>query len=666
MFKINKINPNKVILFLILILAGILRFYKLNEVPFTYDEYSALFRTQYNSLKDLINFGVAGDGHPAGIQFLLYYLVKLFGFNEFWIKFLFVLFGIFSVLYTYKIGKIWFNESVGILSATFIACLQFNVMYSQIARPYISGLFFSLFMIYNWSQYLFYSNKKIDKYLAGFILGAILCAYNHYFSLLLVIITGFTGLFFIKKEKIIHYLSSGLIIFLFFIPHLNLLFLAMKIKGLSWLDKPDIFFFSDYIRYIFNSSIIIGILIITILIWSLLKRDKDSEKNKFRVISIILFILPLIIGYSYSILIKPVIQFSVLIFSFPFLIILLVSWIKELPSHKNLMFTVLIATITCFSLIFEKKHYKIFYQSGFVEILKDDTKWLKKYNPENVTSILSSNNNIIKHLLKKDTALFNNTIKISLIDKLNKQKDNLFIFGFHNTDSIACFNENTSIEEYKNFLDSQTTDYLYFGWAHHLDPKILNIIPNYYPYKIYTKYLYNSETYLFSKTKPETKKTSRTLFETYNNFEKESPLWSTCKNISDSVSYKGDYVCFISENSEFSPTFQSKFNSVFNNNSEYLYASVKFYSPKNTCNAFLVFSIESKNRNIKWYKVNLNDFIDNKQKWQTANLKVQLNKIHIPFNKTVKVYIWNLNHEKFFIDDFSIKIYPGNKNRYSY
>ncbi|NOQ26138.1 MAG: hypothetical protein GQ564_12305 [Bacteroidales bacterium] len=655
---------NKVTLLFILLLASILRFYKLDLIPFTHDEFSALFRTQFDSFSDLIKFGVVGDGHPAGIQIFLYYIVKLFGINSFFVKLPFTIFGILSVLFTYLIAKSWFNETVGLISAVFITTLQFPVIYSQIARPYISGLFFSLVMVYYWSNYVFKSNKKIDRNIIGFLIGAILCSYNHYFSLLFAIIVGITGLFFVKKRRILYYISSGVLIFIFFIPHLKITFFTLSIGGLSWLGKPNAFFFTDYIKYIFHSSVFIGILIFLLLIISYFFRNKIKGINKYRIIALLFFILPFLIGFIYSIFVKPVIQFSVLIFSFPFLIILLTSYLKEFNSKINLLIVVIISTIISLSLIIEKKHYYVFYQSGFSEIFNDNNRIIHKY-PSNVTSILSSNKKISNYYLKNDLTAYSDKDNSALSSEIEKFENNLFTIGWNTLDSINRFKENASIKNYKTFLASQNSDYLYYGWAHNFDRKILHIIPNYYPYLIQKKNFFHSETYLFSKKKPEEYEET-ILYSNYNGFEEKNRLWSDSKHVVDSIAFNGNYSSFISKDIEFSTTFSAKFNSILKNDYENILASVKFYSPVNKCSAFLVFSIENRNKKIKWHYVDLNDFIDKNQKWQTANLRVQIDKIHFPFNKNIKVFIWNLNKEEFFIDDFSIKVFEGNKNRFMY
>ncbi|MCA1758857.1 MAG: hypothetical protein LC658_03725, partial [Bacteroidales bacterium] len=64
MKDVIKITNNN-ILILILITATILRFFNFNEIPFTHDEFSAIFRTNFKNFAELIEKGVKIDGHPA-------------------------------------------------------------------------------------------------------------------------------------------------------------------------------------------------------------------------------------------------------------------------------------------------------------------------------------------------------------------------------------------------------------------------------------------------------------------------------------------------------------------------------------------------------------------------------------------------------------------------
>ena len=137
---------NKLLLVLIIIVGTVLRFYNYGEIPFTHDEFSALSRLNFDNFNDLIEKGVKIDAHPAGVHVFMYYWTTFFGSAEWVVKLPFTVIGTLSIFLIYLIGKNWFNETVGLISASFITSIQFTVIYSQIARPYISGLFFSLLM----------------------------------------------------------------------------------------------------------------------------------------------------------------------------------------------------------------------------------------------------------------------------------------------------------------------------------------------------------------------------------------------------------------------------------------------------------------------------------------------------------------------------------------
>lgn len=78
-----------------------------------YDEVSAWGRTGFSSFSELIQKGVKGDGHPAGIQVFLNYWRMLAGDTEAAFKFPFLIMGILSIWLAFRIGKFWFNDTVG-------------------------------------------------------------------------------------------------------------------------------------------------------------------------------------------------------------------------------------------------------------------------------------------------------------------------------------------------------------------------------------------------------------------------------------------------------------------------------------------------------------------------------------------------------------------------
>ena len=238
----------------ILLTGLVLRFWNFWNIPFMFDELSAMSRTVYNNFTDLIRYGVVEkDSHPAGVQVFLYYWVKLFGEREIVVKLPFLLAGFASIYVAYLIGKIWFNRTTGILTATLVSSLQFFIMYSQIARPYATGLFLTLMMVLFWSKYFFEKDKIL--YLVLFVLFAALSAYNHYFSMFFAAIVGFSGLLFVKKETVIPYIISGFAIAILYIPHIGI-FLSQFEKGSigGWLAAPKPTFPFQFLNYLFHYS----------------------------------------------------------------------------------------------------------------------------------------------------------------------------------------------------------------------------------------------------------------------------------------------------------------------------------------------------------------------------------------------------------------------------
>ena len=229
MKRLQSITTHHYILLGILVLGAVLRFWNFSEIPFTHDEFSALGRLHFDSFGELIAKGVKIDGHPAGVHVFMYYWIQLFGESEIAVKFPFITMGIASIYLIYSIGKLWFNYSVGLISAAFMATMEFSVMYSQIARPYISGLFLCLLMVVYWSKLIKTPQTNFWKNYTGFVLAAALCAYNHHFSLLFAAIVGVSGVFLVQKKYLLKYALSGLAIFVLYLPHLSIFLYQLNI-----------------------------------------------------------------------------------------------------------------------------------------------------------------------------------------------------------------------------------------------------------------------------------------------------------------------------------------------------------------------------------------------------------------------------------------------------
>ena len=626
---------NRGILFLILLVATILRMVNFFDIPYTHDEFSALFRLDFNSFSELIEKGVKIDGHPAGIQVFLYYWTKLFGFEEWVVKLPFTIFGILSVLLIYLIADKWFNETVGLLSSAFLASIQFTVMYSQIARPYISGLFFSLLMVYYWTNLIKSPNNKFYKNSILFIISASLCAYNHHFSLLFAAIVGISGLLFVKKEFLVKYIVSGILIFILYIPHLDIFIYQLNVGGVEeWLGKPHNDFIIRYIEYIFHFSLLPLIVAVGIFIFGARGKSLKNINYKYYILFFTWFILPFLIGFFYSKYLSSVLQYSVLIFSFSYLFFLLFGHLKLQKPIINLILVSIILAVNVFTLTFDRKHYKLFYQSPYEEMLNNYHEVRKTNN--NVLNIIDSHKKITDYYLSKS----------------NVETDFVWYDSFK------------SEMDFKAFLDHQSNFYdkLFLGCLSSNNPLTVAIIKDYYP-KIELQNNYaGGTTYLFSKEVQKTDNVVELLDFESNEYES----WSTIdlSKLTDSISSSGERAYFIDNKTEWSPAYNNDLNKIISNENNFIDISVDVFTNEDLEGVILVALIESNDKNIHWAGTHFNRFISSdsiKDSWTTFHHSIKLSDIHKHYdNRLLKTFIWNKDKKNFIIDDFKIQLRTGN------
>ena len=203
----RKIPIEDKIAFLVIIIASILRIHNYADWSLSNDELSAMARLQFQSFAEMIEKGVRlNDMHPVGVQTFLWFWTHLFGISEAAFRLPFVIAGITSVIIFYLIAKLWFNRTSALFSLCLFSILQFPILYSQLARPYSPGLFFSLLFVLAWTHLLF-TDKTVSvvnplkrKWFVIFILAGLGCMYTHYFSFMFAGIVGLTGIFFLNKK----------------------------------------------------------------------------------------------------------------------------------------------------------------------------------------------------------------------------------------------------------------------------------------------------------------------------------------------------------------------------------------------------------------------------------------------------------------------------------
>ena len=470
---------DKVFLSVTLLVAAFLRLYNLGSVPFMHDEFSALTRTSFDTFSELLREGVMlNDSHPAGTQAFLYYMVKLFGWNEFWLKLPFALMGGGSVYLIFKIGQQWFNTNVGLFSAALAAISELFVFYSQLIRPYSSGLFFILLFVYYWNRILFTDEKPSLKTCIGFALSAFLSSQMHNFSLAQAGLIYIAGLLFLKKDnklQIKAYFFSGLAALILFLPTSFIFYHQLFVNGGigGWLSMPDNSFILDFFQYSLNYSHLL-IFSIIIFIAAPFLTDKFNKDNKIllRIVGIALFVIPFILAFAYSKLKEPILQFSTLIFGFPFLIIVMFSFYdaKKISLLEKSVVIGCILFIGVSSLIFGRQYYEQVYNQGFDQIAVE---------------------------MKKDQDCHADSI--SFVSFSNGTFMTEFYQDRENISNNQCFKKNINIYEYQEYLSNLDTKYLGVGLTDHSDIALEMTSLIFYPNIIKECQWFNTKYFLLSK-----------------------------------------------------------------------------------------------------------------------------------------------------------------------
>jgi hypothetical protein len=375
--KIIKGVSDNIILIFILLIASLLRFWKFWDLDFMHDELSALSRLDYDSLSDFYRLGVEVDGHPAGIQSYLKFHKWIFGLNVFGIKLPFIICGILSVYQVYKLGSVWFSKSTGLFSAAFISVIQYSIFYDTIIRPYGPGLLVSLLLLRLWGDIFFYKKYAWKNFIFfGIYLAAL--GYIHYFALLFGVLVSLLGLVWVKKEFLFKYTLAGILGFLLYSPHLGIFFSQVGYGGLIWLGEPDGIFIKNYFFYFFNYSVLFCSLIVVGLFYFLRKdtRFKLLAEAKKKFVLIVLFLSPFLIGFFYSIWVMPVLQFSVLLFSFPCVLILFFSFWKVESEKVSFLIVLSITTLGVYSLNSERNHFEVYFDQpvkSFIDLTLEES-----------------------------------------------------------------------------------------------------------------------------------------------------------------------------------------------------------------------------------------------------------------------------------------------------
>ena len=341
-----------------LLLCSILRFLPLFEYQFTYDELSGLDRTQFGTLHDVLEKGVKIDAHPALVQLIIFYLSKFFGYLTWIIKLPFLLFGQAAIFYAYFFGRRNFSAQTGNIATILFSFSFIFVFYAPIARMYISGVFFSIALLYYFFEIFFQKSEKVMHFFF-FGLFALLSGLNQHLNALFAFTLGVAGLFFMDKTNRKAFVVTCSLTVLTYLPHLSITFYQLSIPGIGrdaggWLEAPDITVLFDFIRIMLGTGSIYLAFILLIVTAAILRKKFTLDKKQIFLLSI--FLLNFLIIYLYSVFRAPVFQYSVMLFSATALAMLVSSLLEFADLRLHYVAALVLSTLLIYRTYFHKNY----------------------------------------------------------------------------------------------------------------------------------------------------------------------------------------------------------------------------------------------------------------------------------------------------------------------
>jgi len=234
-------NKNILVLFLILLLAFVVRIYNIannppslttDEAALGYNAYSLIQtgRDEHGAFMPVV-FKSFGDYKPGLYVYLTVPFVYLFGLSEMAVRLPSVFMGSFSVLLLYLITLKLFSSKTGLYAALLLAINPWSVHFSRGAWEVNVALSLTLLAVY-----LFFMAFKNPRYLlsSAFVFGLTLWTYQGAKFMSLVLLVSLVGLNFGQFKKLApKYLLSSLIIGVIFLMPIALSFLSGQTGRLS-------------------------------------------------------------------------------------------------------------------------------------------------------------------------------------------------------------------------------------------------------------------------------------------------------------------------------------------------------------------------------------------------------------------------------------------------
>ncbi|MCH7505061.1 glycosyltransferase family 39 protein [PVC group bacterium] len=205
-------------LLIILLLALGLRCYGLGLKSLWIDEVGSLL-TVRQSWGDMLRYIVQIDAHPPLYYVFLSIWSRIFGMSEIALRSLSVLLGCLVILGFYCLGRAWIHKDFGLLLAFLGAVSNYQVYFSQEARPYILVL---LVFCVSYALFIRWARRPNIWGLYGMMCLHLLGAYTFLYYWVPIIVLELLAFVILLKKKqmkiLMHFFYSKVLLGLLYVP----------------------------------------------------------------------------------------------------------------------------------------------------------------------------------------------------------------------------------------------------------------------------------------------------------------------------------------------------------------------------------------------------------------------------------------------------------------
>ncbi len=237
----------KITLFLIFVLAAILRYYNNTAVALWHDEaFSVLYISKYGWGEMMHR--IVLDVHPPLYYIILRFWSYIFGDSLLSLRSFSILLGVLTVWAGYLFVKKAFNSrNLGLLAALFLAVNPFQTQYALEARMYTLGTF--LVMLSSWLLLrALESKRRKDWIFYGIAASAMF--YTHYYLLFSVAAQALYALYYVfregswkttlKENQLAGLVISGITAIILYLPWIPALLEQInRVEGGYWIPPMD-------------------------------------------------------------------------------------------------------------------------------------------------------------------------------------------------------------------------------------------------------------------------------------------------------------------------------------------------------------------------------------------------------------------------------------------